>query len=381
MSVAAIIAEYNPFHSGHAYQIKKTRELGYDNIIAVMSSDTVQRGDIAICDPGFRAREAVKNGVDLVIELPTPYSCSSAHDFASAGVHIVKSLGVANALSFGSETGDAGLLCRCADMAGSLEPAKIKELCSSGLTYPQAVSRLMGDLGSILAGANDTLAIEYILALKGTGIKPVAIKRTAAHDSPEACGGYLSASAIRQMLAGDARDKAVQFLSDLPDEDDISLIQRVEKAILFKLISSSEAEIRSAPYTSDGVAERIMRYAHRSCSLSELYDKVKSRNITHARVRRAVLMCALGVKADMLRADPPYARVLAASAEGIKLLRECKRRSVIPISSSLARLSRISEQAAICAQITEKAAWLRRAASAGGLAGHLPEASRKFSVT
>lgn len=115
MKTAGIIAEYNPFHSGHAYQIARTRALGYTHICAVMSENAVQRGDIAILDAHSRAKAAISGGADLVIGLMPPYSIGSARDFASAGVSILKGLGAVDAISFGAESDDTRALCRCAE--------------------------------------------------------------------------------------------------------------------------------------------------------------------------------------------------------------------------------------------------------------------------
>jgi len=121
MKTAGIIAEYNPFHNGHLYHIEETKKAGYDNIVAVMSSNVVQRAEVASFSKHVRAKAAVKSGVNLVIELPCIYSLASAERFASAGVHLLNALGVVDAVSFGSESGNLEALTLCADACLSKE--------------------------------------------------------------------------------------------------------------------------------------------------------------------------------------------------------------------------------------------------------------------
>ncbi len=382
MKTAGIIAEYNPFHSGHAYHIAQTRALGYTHICAVMSENVVQRGDIAILDAHARAKAAISGGADLVIGLMPPYSIGSARDFASAGVSILKGLGVIDALSFGAESADIAALCRCAEYLEKIDKDELKRLMSGGLTYPQALTKALNRLGDgfgeMLSTPNNVLALEYICAIKNSGIAPIAIKRTAAHDGDTPSGGYASASYLRKIMlsGGDIGD----FLGYAYDKADISGIERIEKAILWRLALASPEEILSAPYTGSGIGQRIVKNAMTAGSLGELFEAAKTRNVTHARVRRAVLAIALGITAADVQ-SPPYARVLAANGRGLEILAECKRRASISISTSLADLSKTSEHARRCAQLSEKASRLRFLARAdAGNGVFVPEAARKALI-
>ncbi len=382
MKTAGIIAEYNPLHSGHAYHISQTRALGYTHICAVMSENVVQRGDIAILDAHTRAKAAIAGGADLVIGLMPPYSIGSARDFASAGVSILKGLGVIDALSFGAESADIAALCRCAEYLEKIDKDELKRLMSGGLTYPQALTKALNRLGDgfgeMLSTPNNVLALEYICAIKNSGIAPIAIKRTAAHDGDTPSGGYTSASYLRKIMlsGGDVGD----FLGYEYDGGDISGIERIEKAILWQLALASPEEILSAPYTGSGIGQRIIKNAMTAGSLGELFEAAKTRNVTHARVRRAVLAIALGITAADIQ-SPPYARVLAANGRGLEILAECKRRASIPISTSLADLSKTGEHARRCAQLSEKASRLRFLARAdAGNGVFMPEAARKALI-
>ncbi|MCD7823302.1 MAG: nucleotidyltransferase family protein [Oscillospiraceae bacterium] len=358
MKTAGIIAEYNPFHNGHIRQIQATREAGYDRIIAVMSGNIVQRGDIAICDMGSRARAAVQNGVDLVLELPMPYSLSSAEDFARAGVSILSRLGCVDALSFGSECGDVRRLQACADAIDSINPSEIKALMSDGLTYPQATARLLGD--DILSGANNTLAIEYIRKLKNTGIEPFTVQRNISHDSLE-LADTVSAMKIREMLRNS--EDISEFVPEVPT--DLSFIENIDKLIL------------SLAAFQDSGNPRIEKYAMQASNLDELYSLVKTRNVTHARVRREVLQAALGIRAGETATEPPYARILAANQAGIDLLGEIKKSGTISVSTSLVELSKISERNA---ELTERASKLWHFARAEQ-GSYRSEFSREFKIS
>ena len=355
MKIVGIIAEYNPFHSGHRYHIEKTREAGATHIVAVMSPSVVQRGDVAVLDAHFRARAAVMGGVDLVLELPPQYALSAARDFARAGVGIIKRLGCVSMLSFGAENDDIGALYEALEALKGGEQ-RIKLLMSAGLTYPQAAAKALGERAAeIIVGRNNTLALEYLRALGDSGIQPLAIKRTVEHDGEKTAGGYASASKIREILReGGSAD---EFLGCSVDRSDLSFIENGERAILFRLSAMSKEDFAKTPCCGE-LAGRFFSASRRASGLSEFYAKVKSRNFTLARVRRATLAAALGIRLDDMF-EPPYARVLALSERGAEVLRECRKTADIPIGSSLAELSEISREAKRQAELTELASRLR----------------------
>ena len=193
MNVCGIICEYNPFHNGHKFHIEQTRKLfGATHIVAVMSGNFVQRGDLAIIDKYKRTETALKNGVDLVIELPVQYSLASAEQFAQGAVYLLDKLGCVNILSFGSECGDIELLKETAKAVKEYQQSdELKKAIDKGLTYPLALKKIIEEkysesLSDPLNYPNNTLAIEYINAIDkiGSSIEPVTLKRkTALHDS------------------------------------------------------------------------------------------------------------------------------------------------------------------------------------------------------
>ena len=215
MAVAGIIAEYNPFHRGHGWQLSALRgQLGQDTeVVAVMSGNFVQRGDLAVMDKHARAEAALRCGVDLVLELPTPWSCATAERFAQGGAAILAATGVVTHLVFGSECGDLDALWAAAlCLDGEEYPLVLRRLLATGMSFAaarqEAVAQLAGDAARCLSQPNDNLAVEYLRALSRVdgagGIEPVTFRRVgAAHDSAEP-GAYASASYIRGLvLAGD----------------------------------------------------------------------------------------------------------------------------------------------------------------------------------
>ena len=212
MKITGIVAEFDPFHNGHKYLVEQARGSGSTHIVSVMSGSFLQRGKCASADKFSRARAAVLGGVDLVVELPQVFACSSAKRFAEGAVGVLEGFGCVDELFFGSECGDADALSSLADDIGSDDvKTEIKRFAAEGMSYPaalkQAVSAVCGDISCLLDGANNTLALEYIKALKRINSKmmPSTVKRSgAAHDSAETTGDIASASAVRELVfAGD----------------------------------------------------------------------------------------------------------------------------------------------------------------------------------
>ena len=219
MIVNGIVAEYNPFHNGHKYQLEESRRLtGADYTVIILSGNFVQRGTPALINKHLRTEMALKNGADLVIELPAIYATSSAEFFAMGAVSLLDQLKVVTNLCFGSECGDISLLNRIATILVQ-EPddfsAKLKQLLCQGYSYPSARSEALmhympslADSNNIFRSPNNILGIEYLKALlrRKSPIAPVTVRRIGAdyHDPLPDSTGYCSALAIRQSVwAGD----------------------------------------------------------------------------------------------------------------------------------------------------------------------------------
>jgi predicted nucleotidyltransferase len=344
MKIAAIIAEYNPFHDGHRYQIEQTRKAtGATHIIAVMSGNFTQRGDVAIVPKHERARAALLGGVDLVIELPVAFALSSAEQFAVGAVHILNALDCVDYISFGSECGDIELL---KEAAGAVHYAQTTDeffaAMKKGETYPAALQLAVDeyyseDVVDVLTHPNNTLAVEYIKALNesGSSIKPFTIERIGAgHDEHTENEEVQCASQIRKSM-----------LEDNEKSSDYADIHRLETAILAKLRMMSTKEIRKSPNVTGGLENRIFKASRASRSLSELHFLSKTKRYTLARIRRAVLCCFLGITGGDVRLKPQYVRILGMNDKGKEVLSKVGRDCALPIDSSLAALMKHSVHA------------------------------------
>lgn len=363
MKICGIVAEYNPFHNGHKYHIDKTKELyGATHIVAVMSGNFTQRGDTAIFDKFRRAETALKNGVDLVIELPVAYALGSAEQFAFGAVSLLESLGCVEMISFGSECGDVSLL---EETAGAVIFAQQHEdffaYMRGGDSYPVALQKTIEkyyeeDIIDALTAPNNTLAVEYLKSLGeiGSSIKPVTIKRVGTdHDSGKTSGYYASASHIRKAILSGEDISA--FVPELPENyaSEYADIKNIETAILAKLRTMSPEELEKAPNVLMGLENRIYKAARVSSNLAELYMLIKTKRYTMARIRRIVMAEFIGIKKNDLKEKPPYVRILGMNEKGREILATAK--CSLPMDTSLKALVQTGAKARRCAYLEETA--------------------------
>ncbi len=345
MKISGIVCEYNPFHNGHRYHIEETRKNGATHIIAVMSGNFVQRGDLAVADKFTRAEAAVKCGADLVIELPVQYSLAPAELFARGAVYLLHSLGVVDELSFGSECGDVKKLITAAEaMAEIADLPKIRDYTEKGYTYAKALSTVLSEIypetAEIISEPNNILGVEYIKAIRhfSSDISPFTVKRAgAAHDSSDTCESFASASYIREHMADSAA-----FLPDISEKiisGDTADIHRLERIILYRLRTASLEEIKATSDCADGLAERIYS-ARNAVSLDGFFEAVKTKRFTMARIRRIILSLLIGITKEDMKNLPPYGRIIALNERGREILSLAKGKSLIPYGTSLAKLSR-----------------------------------------
>lgn len=364
--LVGIIAEYNPFHNGHKYQIEKTRELlGEGSLIAVvMSGSFVQRGEMASCSKWHRAAMALENGADLIAELPVEYALASANIFARAGVHILNQLG-AEYISFGSESGDISMLSSIAECSLNSERSlELSAALKKGISYPNAlhsaVLNLYGEpAASLLSSANNLLGIEYIKAIKtlNLGIKPITIRREQAeHDSAEAGSTIASASYIRsKLISGSSSDilelsrylpdHAFQLLADIKPAASTLILERI---FISKLRQMTPSQLSKIADVSEGLENRLYEAVTTAKSLEELYSTVKSKRYTHARIRRIVHNAYLNITAEMQSELPCYARILGTTRRGFEILSRIKQRQPEHGSRFIidSKFSRLYEQCA-----------------------------------
>lgn len=366
MIIAGIVAEYNPFHNGHKYQIEETRKAGATHIICVMSGAAVQRGDIAIYSKYERARSAVKNGADLVIELPCPYSCSNGEVFARAAVSILSSFGenVVDRISFGCEEENIDLLKQAANASLQMKQNDdIKEYMKNGMSYPLALNKSIQknyneNISSVFKHPNNVLAIEYLKAVKefAPWIKPFAVSRKGSfHDSMVICDNIASATNVRSCIKN---NKAVKNLIPYLYNDKPAFIDNSDKLLLYKCLTVKKSELLELPDVDENIANRFIK----SCisnpsSILELEQRIKSKNITMARIRRMILQLVLGVKKDDIK-SVPYSRILAFNKRGREILSVIKNNK-IPIGTSLKKLESASEYGLRVSSLERKAVCLQ----------------------
>ena len=352
MNTAAIIAEYNPFHNGHAYHVEQTRKLGYSHIIAVMSGNFVQRGTPAMLDRFLRAQAAVQCGVDLVLELPLPWSSSAAPDFADGATQIIKACGIVDAISFGCEHNDVATIKNAINLVYSETIQDgIKKYLQQGNSYPVAVSAAARDLGQdeiveFLTKPNNMLALEYCKHLIHTNIKSLPVKRKGCeHDSDEICSQFASASHIRKRLYNSSellselenmrellpRASAEIIKSAIHNKTGPLDISRYDIAAISRLQSLSALDFSKLSYVSNGLENRLYNAVQQAVTLDEAYAVAKNKQITHARIRRTLLHSVLGTYNAEKMITVPYIRVLAMNIKGRELLRSMQDAATLPI--------------------------------------------------
>ena len=349
MTVCGVVAEYNPFHAGHAHHLAETRRaLGADTaIVCAMSGNFVQRGDLAVIEKYRRAEAAVRCGADLVLETPLSACLWSASGFAFGAVSLLDALGCVTHLSFGAEQADLALLRRAADLsrAEGEHADALRQALAAGLPYAaavqQAVSAADPEAGALLATPNNTLAVEYLCALDtlGSPIQPLAILRAGgAHDSDRPADGLPSASYLRGLIAQGDVDACRPLMPPASFAVLAQAIQQgaapvtrnmVDQAILAHLRRLSPADL--ARYCgSDGLENRLWAAIRDNTSVAAVCTAAQTRRYPLARVRRALMRTWLDLPTDI----PPAAehvRVLAVGARGREVLRRMKDTCTLPV--------------------------------------------------
>ena len=350
LSVTGIIAEFNPLHTGHALLLKKAKERGA--VVAVISGNFVQRGDLAIADKRVRARAAMLSGADLVLELPITYSMSTAQNFALGGVSALKAVGC-DTLLFGSESGDTAELAFACDIFKTKEYSeKLNSYLTTGITFAAAREKAACDMGlnrGVLSGANNNLAVEYMTAAGNidANFKFATIKRQgASHDANEASGGYASASLLREKLLSGDREFCKNYIPEnvfeLFTPKNTADIRRIEKAVLASLRTRTLNELKILPDISEGLENKLFSAIRVASSLDDLYNRVKVKRYTLARIRRLVLSAFIGVDSTFFMKPPPYIRVLGFNERGKELLKGRKACSEIPVVTRVSEIKRLS---------------------------------------
>lgn len=353
MKCAVIIAEYNPFHNGHQWQIQKLRELGYTHIAAIMSGDFVQRGAPAVFPKSNRTKMALQGGVDLIIELPLPYACATAQRFAFGAVRLADAMGCGDVLCFGSECGHLEPLQQAVSV---LELPQLKDqlqhFLAQGMSFAKArtlaVSALSSpEIAALLEEPNNTLGIEYLLQLRQlhSDLIPLTLPRNSvSHHQEGSQEGFASASYIRQLLLQKQQNQAVSLVpainSSLLSQSPVVMDPRI---VLSRLRSLEKEQLSHLPDCSEGLENRIYQAIRDSVCIEELWEKTKTKRYSLARIRRLTMAAFLQMDDELHRQSPPYLRVLGFNSKGQELLAKMRKTSTLPVSGSLADLAATSD--------------------------------------
>lgn len=344
MRTAGIIAEYNPFHNGHSYQIEQTRAAGATHIAAVMSGNFVQRGEPALFSKWERAEAALRNGVDLVLELPVLYALGSAERFAAGAVAMLNALGCVELLSFGSECGDLSLLKQAADCCLKAEQGdQIKVLLKEGLSYPKArmlaVEEENPQAAALLKKPNNTLGVEYLKAISRQSAAfscMTVLRKGADHDGMVPREDIASASCLRHWVR-EGRDITHYLPKQTGHYTAFADPKRLESAILWQLRQMGPADFQSLPDVTEGLEYRLYETAKNARSTAEFIEKVKTKRYTRTRLQRILWNAMLGVKKEDYL-PPSYLRVLGFTPRGKEILKQAKLSAALPVMSRMTQI-------------------------------------------
>jgi tRNAmet cytidine acetate ligase len=381
MRTVGLITEYNPFHNGHLHHLRESKRLADAEVaVAVMSGHFLQRGEPALLDKWTRTRMALAAGVDVVVELPFPWACNSAPQFAAGAIRCLEALGGIDTLCFGSESGELEPLQHCADLllhhAQRIE-RETAELLRQGVNYPAAREQSVRTIADdrvdpeLIGTPNNILGIEYlkVLTASSSGIRPLTIQRIGAgfHDQ-DAIGRIASATGIRRMLA------AGEGVADCLPEDCAGLLADAEvggeildSELLHRLLGAAivrDSERLTEIYQVDnGLENRLSEAVQVSRSYVDLVDAVKSRQLTRTRVQRVLIYVLLGVRrqvmSETLTAGPLYLQLLGCSKRGANYLAASRKQRQIPLVQNFSRVNSILNRSYANTPSRQRAAFLQ----------------------
>lgn len=344
-----IVCEYNPFHKGHKYQIEYIKQnLGLP-VICAMSGNFVQRGEASCTDKKSRAHSAVKNGADIVLEIPFPYCSMTAERFAKAGVDILAKSSLCSHIAFGSECADVLKLEKIAVfLLDDQAKLSIQVYQSNNPNSSYAVARsevvkaaLGEEFSRILSNPNDILAIEYIKAIKSENYNliPVAIKRTVDR-CDENKGEFASSSYIRTLLAQGKQPEASGFVPDGTD-----LAEFVQNHAFYEVIHASfttrtPEQLANICEISGGLEYAIISAAKNSHNYAEMLENLRSKTLTDAKIRRMLLFGFFGLTKQLANEPVMYTQILACSENehALELLRKARKEKQIILARRISEI-------------------------------------------
>lgn len=372
MKVVGLVTEYNPFHNGHLHHLDISKEkTKSDYSVAVMSGNFLQRGEPALLDKWTRAKMAVENGVDLVIELPTIYACQSAEYFAYGAVNILDSLGVIDSISFGSEAGDLEKL----DMIASVlydEPEEFKEMLKNsldtGVPFPKARTSaiiqymenfldididIIETIKSLMSNPNNILGIEYLKAIKklNSSIIPYTIQRVGSHYSSKRLEGDISsATAIRKSIFENNKLSCISktvpkatydILKDSLNEfGSFNRLENYNDILIYLIRTMEKKKLKKLLDIDEGLENRIIKCGSKYNNITNILDCVKTKRYTYTRLQRILTHMLITLYEDeflsLHKKGPQYIRILGFNKKGIEILSQAKQKSSLPIITKFA---------------------------------------------
>ena len=361
MKAVGVIVEYNPFHNGHAFHVKKAKEARKaDVVIAVMSGNFLQRGEPALVSKWARTKMALLGGVDLVFELPYRYATQQAEIFANGAISILDGAGC-DSFCFGSESGDISLFYRTLDFLENnqtLFDEQIKSNMKTGVSYPKAISLSFQQLANSeeqlnLTKPNNILGFQYLKSVRKqhSRLEPITIARKNAnyHDEHFASETIASATSIRKALF--AAEKSHPTIAQYVPEPTIRLLneyyhetgtfhqwENYWSFLQFRIIQSTSAELREIYEVEEGLENRLKAAALESCNFHEFMEKIKTKRYTWTRLQRICVHILTNAKKSEMASPPEkatYLRLLGMTQMGRAYLNKMKSKLTLPLISKI----------------------------------------------
>lgn len=363
MNVLGIIAEYNPFHNGHLYHLKESKRItNADYTVCIMSGNFTQRGEPAMVHKWYRAKMAIDNGIDLVIELPFVFACNNAEYFSKGAIDLLNNLGCITHLSFGSEVGDLKQLNDTAEhltFESDQFQQYIKEFLNQGMSYPkaryEAIKEYAGEKCSdVIKDANNILAVEYLkqLMITKSNINPITIKRygTGYHDK-SFYENIASATAIRERIK--ISKELIEIYEYIPQKTvdvlmniDTKLYTSLEdfyKLIYYKILISDSKNLTNILSATEGLENRIKKVIHESKNMESMIKAIISKRYTITRIQRLLIHILMELDKNTFNSilidKVNYGRILALNKKGALLLKYMKKNKLnsIPLITNINR--------------------------------------------
>ena len=347
MNVVSIIAEYNPMHNGHIYNIKRARELANaDYVIVIMSGSFTEQGNIACINKFDRATIAIENGADMVIELPTVYATSSAENFAFGAVNILNSLGIVTHLAFGAETQDIHMLKTVANIYLNNKNEIIQDIkkytkqgINSGDAYTKSLNKFLSDIPKDLMLPNNILAIEYLKALiaLNSQIEPVLVHRQAScHSDAEISNfsEFASSTSIRNVLADNnlsKKEKTEKIRNVVPTNtlnylttNNYNITENLWNILKYEITKLTPLGLKDIYEVTEGLENKLYKQALKCDNYNEFIFSIKSKRYTLSKIKRICIYIILGITKEKINRlkNVNYARILKVKESSLKLLSE-----------------------------------------------------------